>query len=33
MIQQVKENENWNETVDIVEMILMDSDKDKDKKY
>ena len=30
MIQQVKENENWNETVDIVEMILMDSDKDKD---
>ena len=30
MIQQVEENENWNETVDIVEMILMDSDKDKD---
>ena len=30
MIQQVKENENWNETVGIVEMILMDSDKDKD---
>ena len=30
MIQQVKENENWNETVDIVEMILTDSDKDKD---